>query len=115
MSGADANLSKSDLSKSKPAPPSRMSRLRDNDLVASFLASRTTVAAGLIAVILVLAALAAPLIAPTDPFNPAANFLMDSLTPPRFVAGGDPRFLLGTEIRDATSGRRFFTGCACRF
>jgi len=97
MSGADADLSKSDLSKSEPAPPSRMSRLRDNDLVASFLASRTTVAAGLIAVILVLAALAAPLIAPTDPFNPAANFLMDSLTPPRFVAGGDPRFLLGTD------------------
>ncbi len=97
MSGADADLSKSDLSKSEPAPPSRMARLRDNDLVASFLASRTTVAAGLIAVILVLAALAAPLIAPTDPFNPAANFLMDSLTPPRFVAGGDPRFLLGTD------------------
>jgi peptide/nickel transport system permease protein len=97
MSGADADLSKTDLSKSEPAPPSRMLRLRDNDLVASFLASRTTVAAGLIAVILVLAALAAPLIAPTDPFNPAANFLMDSLTPPRFVAGGDPRFLLGTD------------------
>jgi peptide/nickel transport system permease protein len=97
MSGADADFSKSDLSKSEPAPLSRMSRLRDNDLVASFLASKTTVAAGLIAVILVLAALAAPLIAPTDPFNPAANFLMDSLTPPRFVAGGDPRFLLGTD------------------
>ena len=86
-----------DLAKSGPAPPSLIARLRDNDLAASFLSSKTTVAAGLIALILIVAGLAAPLIAPTDPFNPAANFLMDSLTPPRFAAGGDPRFLLGTD------------------
>ncbi len=102
MKGAGADLSKSGLSKSGlstagRAPPSRLARLRDNDLAASFLKSKTTVAAGLIAAILVLAALAAPLIAPTDPFNPAANFLIDALTPPRFAAGGDPRFLMGTD------------------
>ena len=85
------------MPKSGPAPPSLFARLRENDLAASFLSSKTTVAAGLIALILIVAGLAAPLIAPTDPFNPAANFLMDSLTPPRFVAGGDPRFLLGTD------------------
>ena len=44
-----------------------------------------------------LAALLAPWIAPTDPFNPATNFLSDSLDPPSFIAGGDPRFLLGTD------------------
>ena len=71
-------------------------RLRDSDLAASFFASKVTVAAAAIALILVLAALFAPLIAPTDPFDPAANFLIDSLTPPRF-AGGDARFLLGTD------------------
>jgi len=92
MSRADV-----DLAKSGPAPPSLIARLRDNDLVASFLSSKTTVAAGLVALILVVAGLAVPLIATTDPFDPAANFLMDSLTPPRFVAGGDPRFLLGTD------------------
>ena len=43
------------------------------------------------------AALLAPWIAPFDPFDPAANFLADSLDPPRFVDGGDPRFLLGTD------------------
>ncbi len=87
-----------DASKSEAAPPlSLITRLGDDELVTSFLSSKTTVAAGLIALILVAAGLAAPLIAPTDPFNPAANFLMDSLTPPRFVAGGDPRFLLGTD------------------
>jgi peptide/nickel transport system permease protein len=56
-----------------------------------------TVAAGLVTAILLLAAAFAPLIAPTNPFDPAANFLIDSLTPPRFVAGGDPRFLLGAD------------------
>jgi peptide/nickel transport system permease protein len=72
-------------------------RLRDNDLLASFLASKVTVAAGIVTIILFLAALLAPWVAPTDPFNPATNYLSDSLDPPSFVAGGDPRFLLGTD------------------
>jgi peptide/nickel transport system permease protein len=72
-------------------------RLKDSDLVASFLSSKVTLAAGVVTIILLLAALFAPWIAPTDPFNPATNFLSDSLDPPSFIAGGDPRFLLGTD------------------
>ena len=72
-------------------------RLRNNDLLASFLGSKVTVAAGIVTVILFAAALLAPWIAPTDPFNPATNYLSDSLDPPSFVAGGDPQFLLGTD------------------
>jgi peptide/nickel transport system permease protein len=72
-------------------------RLKDSDLVASFLSSKVTLAAGVVTIILLLAALLAPWIAPTDPFNPATNFLSDSLDPPSFIAGGDPRFLLGTD------------------
>jgi peptide/nickel transport system permease protein len=72
-------------------------RLKDSDLLASFLTSKITVAAGIVTAILFLAALLAPWTAPTDPFNPASNFLSDSLDPPSFVAGGDPRFLLGTD------------------
>ena len=72
-------------------------RLKDNDLLASFLSSKVTVAAGIVTIILFLAALLAPWIAPTDPFNPATNYLSDSLDPPSFVAGGDSRFLLGTD------------------
>lgn len=80
------------------APPgSFVGRFGDSDLLASFLSSKVTVAAGVITLILFLAAVFAPLVAPTDPFNPATNFLINSLTPPRFVAGGDPRFLLGTD------------------
>jgi peptide/nickel transport system permease protein len=72
-------------------------RLKDNDLLATFLSSKITVAAGAATILLFLAALLAPWIAPTDPFNPATNFLSDSLDPPSFIAGGDPRFLLGTD------------------
>ena len=72
-------------------------RLKDSDLVASFLSSKVTLAAGVVTIILLLAALLAPWIAPTDPFNPATNFLSDSLDPPSFIAGGDPQFLLGTD------------------
>jgi peptide/nickel transport system permease protein len=72
-------------------------RLKDSDLLASFLSSKVTVAAGAVTIILFLAALLAPWIAPTDPFNPATNYLTDSLDPPSFITGGDPRFLLGTD------------------
>jgi peptide/nickel transport system permease protein len=72
-------------------------RLKDSDLLASFLASKITVIAGIVTLLFFVAAVLAPLIAPTNPFDPATNFLIDSLTPPRFAAGGDPRFLLGTD------------------
>ncbi len=81
------------------AQPSRswLARWKDNDVIASFLSSPLTVAAGLVTLLFFAAALFAPWIAPTDPFNPATNFLSDSLTPPRFAEGGDIRFLLGTD------------------
>ena len=78
-------------------PRSLLSRLKDNDLLASFLSSPVIVAAAAIVVIFLVAALFASWIAPFDPFNPAANFLSDALTPPRFSADGDPRFWLGTD------------------
>src|SRR4029079_718262 len=80
-------------------PRGFIGRLRENDLLASFLASKVTVVAGVLTLLFFLAAIFAPLIAPTNPFDPATNFLVDSLNPPRFVAGGDPRFLLGTDDR----------------
>jgi len=53
--------------------------------------------AAAVVVVLVAAALAAPLIAPFDPTNLASLNLADSEIPPRFVEGGDPRYLLGTD------------------
>jgi peptide/nickel transport system permease protein len=72
-------------------------RLAQNDTLASFLSSPIAVVAALVTLLMFSAAVLAPWIAPTDPFNPATNFLADSLTPPRFAPDGDPRFLLGTD------------------
>jgi peptide/nickel transport system permease protein len=54
-------------------------------------------AASGIALAMVLAAILAPWLAPTDPLDLASFNLIDSELPPRFLAGGDPRFLLGTD------------------
>jgi peptide/nickel transport system permease protein len=53
-------------------------------------------AAATIAVI-VLGALCAPLIAPQNPFDPAALDLSNGLFPPSWLAGGDARFPLGSD------------------
>jgi peptide/nickel transport system permease protein len=44
-----------------------------------------------------LAAFAAPLIAPQNPFDLASFDVLDADLPPVFLDGGDPRFLLGTD------------------
>ena len=50
---------------------------------------------GLIAI----AALLAPLIAPTNPFDLASLDVLDAELPPRWVQGSNPRFLLGTDAQ----------------
>ena len=53
--------------------------------------------AGLVAGVLLLAALFAPQIAPTNPLDLRSFNLADSEIPPFWVEGGDARFLLGTD------------------
>ncbi|MEM8662505.1 MAG: ABC transporter permease [Pseudomonadota bacterium] len=48
---------------------------------------------------LIAAAYLAPWIAPHEPFALGSFNLMDSELPPAFMAGGDPRFLLGTDLQ----------------
>lgn len=74
-----------------------LARVRDTDLWWSFTRSKLVVAAAVITVLMTGAALLAPLIAPHDPYNLASLSLLDSNTPPTWVAGGDPRFLIGTD------------------
>ncbi|MCZ8101821.1 MAG: ABC transporter permease [Burkholderiales bacterium] len=66
-------------------------------MLASFLSSKVTVLSAIVSVLLIGGSLLAPLVAPSNPFDPATVDLMDSLMPPRWVEGGDPRFLLGTD------------------
>lgn len=72
-------------------------RALDSDIWHSFRHSPLTVASAIVSLILVLAALFAPMIAPHDPFDPASISIMDSFYPPAWSADGQPGFLLGTD------------------
>ncbi|MGB9367632.1 MAG: ABC transporter permease [Xanthobacteraceae bacterium] len=77
--------------------PSRLKAIVDSDLVYSFLRSRVTIAAAVVTLVIVLAALLAPWIAPNDPYDLRQLSLLDSHNPPAWLQGGDWRFLLGTD------------------
>jgi peptide/nickel transport system permease protein len=72
-------------------------RFLDSDLVHSFMRSPVTIAAAIVTLLLFLAALAAPWLAPHDTYNVASLNLMDAFRPPAWADGGDPSFLLGTD------------------
>ena len=76
---------------------SRLAAFLDSDLLHSFLASRLVVAAALITVLMVGAALLAPLLAPHNPYDLKSLSLLDADTPPAWKEGGDRRFPLGTD------------------
>jgi peptide/nickel transport system permease protein len=77
--------------------PSRLKTILDSDVVYSFLHSRVTIVAAVVTVVIVLAALLAPWIAPHDPYDLSQLSLLDSHNPPAWLEGGDKRFLLGTD------------------
>ncbi len=77
--------------------PHRLAKFLDNDFVYSFLHSKITVAATLVALVIVLGAVLAPWIAPHNPFDLKTLNLLDSNTPPFWAKGGDAHFLLGTD------------------
>jgi peptide/nickel transport system permease protein len=78
-------------------PPGRLAAFFDHDIVHSFIRSKVTVAAALITLVIALAAIFAPWIAPHDPFDLRQLNLLESHLPPAWTPDGDPRFLLGTD------------------
>lgn len=72
-------------------------RARDSDIYYSFRRSPVTIAAAAVTAVFFVAAAFAPWIAPHQPFDQATVDLLDAFTPPVWEAGGDPRFLLGTD------------------
>lgn len=72
-------------------------RFFDGDIFYSFKKSPITIIAFGVTMIIIGAALFAPLFTPQNPFDMASLDLMDSLTPPAWEEDGDPRFLLGTD------------------
>ena len=78
------------------ARQSRLARAWDSDVAYSFRRSPLAMVAGAVTLLCLLIAVFAPWIAPYNPFDPAQVSLWDGKLPPAF-AGGDGRFLLGTD------------------
>ncbi len=91
----------SDAAKPSPArdagPKTAIGRFFDSDLWWSFSHSPLVIIAAIITVVMIFSAVFAPLVAPYNPFDLAQLDLMDSLKPPAWLEGGDPRYVFGTD------------------
>jgi len=72
-------------------------RALDSDIFYSFKKSPVTIVASIVTLVMILASVFAPLVAPHDPFDVATLNLLDSELPPVWAAEGDARYLLGTD------------------
>ena len=84
-----------------PSQPSPLRSLWGNLFVRRLLRSPSALLATVVLLMLVGGAIFAPFIARTNPYDLASLDLLDSHLPPSFMAGGDPRYLLGTDSQGA--------------
>jgi peptide/nickel transport system permease protein len=77
--------------------PSRWQRIKDSDLLYYFKRDKVAMISFALFLTFLIAALFAPLIASTNPYDLTSIDLMDSELPPSWLDGGDTRFLLGTD------------------
>ncbi|WP_111732896.1 ABC transporter permease [Roseovarius amoyensis] len=68
-------------------------------VLSRFLGDPVAIGAGVVLLVLVLMAVFAPLLAPQNPYDLMQIDIMDSEMPPAWRAGGDERFLLGTDTQ----------------
>ncbi|MFG6465380.1 ABC transporter permease [Roseateles sp. BYS87W] len=76
---------------------SALRRFFDGDVWYSFRTSPVAMVAATVAVLVFVCAMAAEWVAPHNPFDLATLELLDSLKPPAWVAGGEVKYLLGTD------------------
>jgi peptide/nickel transport system permease protein len=74
-----------------------LGRAFDSDVWASFRRSKVTMVAAAVTLLFFVLALAAGIVAPQNPFDPAELELMNSRLPPLWEAEGQAPFLLGTD------------------
>ncbi len=72
-------------------------RAAESDVLYSFRRSWLAQVSAVVTFVFVFMAVFAPWIAPFDPYDLSQVSLLDSLLPPVWAEGGDPRFLLGTD------------------
>lgn len=91
---------------SDKSPRGRLHRLWDSDIAWSFRHSPVAILSGLVVLVIVSAAVLAPWIAPTNPYDPASLNLMDGFTPPlQPNAFTGNTYLMGTD----NQGRDMFS------
>ncbi|NGM86159.1 ABC transporter permease [Parapusillimonas sp. SGNA-6] len=74
-----------------------LARAYRSDLFYSFMHTPTAILSAVVAIALIAGAVAAPLIAPHNPFDLATLDLLDANIPPIWSQDGDARFFLGTD------------------
>jgi peptide/nickel transport system permease protein len=76
----------------------RLARVWDSDIAYNFRHSPVAVVAAFVALVIILAAICAPLLAPQNPYNPAQLNLMNGFSPPMTPnAFTGEEFILGTD------------------
>jgi peptide/nickel transport system permease protein len=93
---SDAALSRK-AATGRPPAAGLFRRALDSDVFYSFRRSRLTVVAAAVTLLFFLLAIAAPLLAVQDPFDPAQLQLINSRIAPLWTADGQNPFLLGTD------------------
>lgn len=83
----------------KPARPPLLRRIRNSDIWWSFTQSRAAQISAFILIMLILAAIFAPFIAPQDPYDGASLDMWKAELPPVWAQGGEWPYLLGTDTQ----------------
>ncbi|MCL1478562.1 MAG: hypothetical protein MH219_14050 [Marinobacter sp.] len=81
------------------ATVSRWARVRDSFLWYSFKRDKVAIISFIVLLAMVLSAIFAPLLAPTDPYDLAQIDIMNSELPPLGMSGADEAFPLGTDAQ----------------
>ena len=77
--------------------PTRLQRFKQSNFWYSFTRDKVAIVSFVVMVLMAGAALLAPVIAPTNPYDLASIDIMDSELPPVWAEEGEERFLLGTD------------------
>ncbi|MEH6454174.1 MAG: ABC transporter permease [Psychromonas sp.] len=77
--------------------PTRWESIKNSDIVYHFVRDKVAMLSFAVFLTFLLAAIFAPLIAPTNPYDLYSIDIMDSELPPSWLDGGSENFLLGTD------------------
>ncbi|WP_299690903.1 ABC transporter permease [uncultured Vibrio sp.] len=79
------------------AAPSRWERFKNSDIIYYFLRDKVAMFSFAVFMAFLITAIAAPLIAPSDPYDLTSIDIMNSELPPSWMDGGEAEFVLGTD------------------